>query len=339
MKSVVLVLFLSLTLTASSIEDKISNLIIIGFDGLKLPSDLKSFISNHKLGGVILFSKNIKNKEQLKALTNEIKKSSKYPIFIALDQEGGLVERLNEKNGFYDVPKPIDVAKLGVNCAKTIYQKMAKTLSQSGINLNFAPSVDLAINPKNKVIYGYGRSFGSDVDVVKKYADIFIDQMKREGVICAIKHYPGHGSSLKDSHDGFVDVTKTYQKREIEPFFKIKSQMIMTAHIYNANIDKIYPATLSKKTINLLRESGFDGVIVSDDLQMGAIKKRYDLNETISLALNAGVDMLLFGNQLQKPITIDKIIKYTINLVKSGKIDIDTLKEANRRVDRLKGEL
>ena len=334
-------IFLALFATklfSTTLEDKISSLFIIGFNGEKAPKSIIEYIKKRELGGVILFSKNIKDPIQLKKLTSTLKNNSKSKLFIGVDEEGGLVQRLNSKNGFFDTPKAVDIPKLGQIKARSFYKKMAKMLHNEGINLNFAPVVDLALNKNNQVIYKYGRSFGSDPKVVEKYATIFIDQMKKEGVVSVLKHFPGHGSSTKDSHKGFVDVTNLYKKIELEPFLNIDANIIMTAHIFNKNIDPNYPATLSKKSIDILRSHGFDGVILSDDLQMGAIRKNYDLNQTLSLAINSGVNMLLFGNQLSKPIDIRTLVNRVKILVNSGKIDIKNIEKSYKRVKRLKEE-
>ena len=328
-------LLLANLLQASSLTSQISNMIIIGFEGEKLPQTLQSYIKENGLGGVILFSKNIKNPQQLKSLTTSLKACDE-TIMIATDQEGGLVQRLGSKNGFFDTPKAIDVAKLGEENARKLYTKMAQMLAHAGINVNFAPSVDLAKNPKNKVIAKYGRAFSADPNEVIKYADIFIKAMEKEGVLSVIKHFPGHGSSLEDSHKGFVDVSESWGREELEPFLQLPSKAIMTAHIFNRHIDEKYPATLSKKTNAILRDSGFDGLLISDDLQMQAISKNYDLNTTLTKAINAGVDILLFGNQLAKPIMIESLVKNIEALVQNGEIKLSRIKEANRRINSVK---
>jgi len=310
-------------------------MIIIGFEGETVPQNLQHFIRENGLGGVILFSKNIKNPAQLKALTKTLKACDN-TIMIATDQEGGLVQRLRHKNGFFDTPKPIEVSKLGEKEAKILYTKMAKMLSENGINVNFAPSVDLAKNPKNKVIAKYGRAFSSDPKAVIKYADIFIQAMQKEGVLSVIKHFPGHGSSLEDSHKGFVDVSESWGREELEPFLSLDAKAIMSAHIFNHHLDAHYPATLSKKTTALLRDNGFDGVLVSDDLQMRAITQNFDLNTTLTKAINASVDILLFGNQLAKPIMIERIVETIEALLKRGDIKLARIKEANRRINKIK---
>jgi beta-N-acetylhexosaminidase len=324
------------SLFGGDLRDKISNMLIVGFEGTSLPKDLKNFISKHPLGGVVLFSKNITSPSQLKRLTKEIKENSLTKILIATDQEGGVVSRLNGKNGFIDFPKPSSIKDLPIKKVKEIYDQMGKILKEEGINLNFAPVVDLSINPKNRIIYRYGRSFGKSSKEVMKYASIFIEQMRKNGITTSLKHFPGHGSSLSDTHEGFTDVTKLWRKEELIPFFKLNSKTIMIAHIFNALLDPKYPASLSKKTINLLREKGVDKVLISDDLQMGAITKNYDLNTTLKLSINAGVDMLLFANQTSHPLSAIFLTNLIYDLVQKGDIEYTRIFEANKRVEDLK---
>jgi beta-N-acetylhexosaminidase len=337
-------IFFTTFVGANSLEEKIAKMVIIGFDGVELDRNISNDIKKYGIGGVILFSKNIKSPLQLKRLTASLKSLKKEKFLIATDQEGGLVQRLKSKNGFFDTPKPSEVSKLSLSEAKKLYKKMAQMLSKNGINCDFAPSVDVAINPKNPIIAKYGRSFSSDEKIVLKYASIFIEAMREEGVLSVIKHFPGHGSSHSDSHSGFVDVSNYWQERELYPFWKLidenRSNIVMSAHIFNKNLDTKYPATLSYATNQkLLRDKmGFNGVLISDDMQMGAIAKNYDLNRSIALAINSGIDMILFGNQLSRPISLNKIIQIVKRLVEDKKISIDKIDQANRRVERMLGE-
>ena len=222
---------------------------------------------------------------------------------------------------------------------------MAQELARLGVNINLAPVADLAINPNNRVIVKWGRSFGADVNSVVKYDSIFINAMHRYGVGTSLKHFPGHGSSLGDTHKGFVDVTNLWQERELEPYIKLKSQTdtIMVAHIFNRRLDPSYPASLSNNIVNgLLRgKIGFRGVVISDDMQMGAIAKHYGLRERIKLAINAGVDILLFANQVapKRVLRVEQLVKITRELLQSGAISERSIKAANRRINHLKQRL
>ena len=326
-------------------------MLIVGFDSEYIDenSSIVKDMQRYNLGGVILFdrfyndrnkTKNISSPKQLKELSSKLKSFAKKPLFICIDQEGGKVARLKPKYGFMKVPSAFAISKMSIKEAKEIYAKQAKMLSENGINCDFAPVVDLAVNPKNRVIVGLQRSYGKESKEVIKYAKIFMDELHKKEIISVLKHFPGHGSSLGDSHKGFVDITKTWSKKELEPYKalikKSDIDMIMTAHVFNAKLDKKYPATLSYKVNSeLLRKKlGFRGVIVSDDMQMGAIKNNYSLKESVTLAINSGVDMLLFANQLDK-ISVDKLVNTIYAQVKKGEIPLARIKEANKRVENL----
>ena len=333
------------------IEKMISKMVILGFSGESVnPND--EIYKNVKsgLGGVILFDKdpndkqkvkNVRNKEQLKTLTSQLQAISKQKLLISIDQEGGIVQRLKSADGFVNTPKASEVALKGKDFAKQSYSAMAKDLKYSGINVNFAPVVDLAINKENKVIVTRGRSFGESSNEVISYASIFVDELKKEKVISVLKHFPGHGSSLADSHLGFVDITNTWNQKELEPYrYFIKNNkvdMIMTAHVFNEKLDKDYPATLSYNVnTNLLRyKLGYEGVLVSDDLQMYAISKHYDLKQTLTLAINSGVDMLLFANQLAKPISLKQIVDTVYSQILNEEISLEQIIKSNQRINRM----
>jgi beta-N-acetylhexosaminidase len=333
-------LTLHVFLLADEIDNKIAKMLVVGFEGYDVNKSDELF--EYPLGGVILFDKNIKNPQQLEKLTFKLKRFSKDRLLVCVDEEGGLVSRLGKVEGFIKTPSAKNIAKEGKDKAVESYEKMADMLKAMGINCNLAPSVDLAINPKNRVIVKSKRSYGKNPDIVGSYGEIFIRQMHKKGVISVLKHFPGHGSSMGDSHDGFVDVSDSWSKKELEPFKKLIdggfADVIMTAHIFNKHIDEKYPATLSKKTnLELLRRKlKFTGVLMSDDMQMGAIRKHYSLKKSLKLAINSSVDLLLFGNQISKPVRIKEIVKTIRELVESKEVDISVIELANERVEKLK---
>jgi beta-N-acetylhexosaminidase len=329
----------------------IARMLIVGFDDLKINenSHIVKDMQKYDVGGVILFdrfyrdanrSKNIASPGQLQQLTSDLKKYSKKPLFIAVDQEGGKVARLKPKYGFEAIPSAFEVGQMGFEKTLKTYETQSKMIQNAGINMNFAPVVDLAINPKNKVIVGLERSFGKDPRKVSSFAKVMIEEQKIHKVISVLKHFPGHGSSLGDSHKGFVDVSETWSPKELEPYTRLIKEnqvdAIMTAHVFNSHIDDKYPATLSYKfNTQLLRQKmGFKGLIISDDLQMGAITQHYSREQRVTLAINAGVDMLLFGNQLAS-VTVEQLVNAIFTQVKSGKISIERIKEANKRIANL----
>lgn len=350
---------LSLSLLAEvSLEQKIGQMLMVGFHGTSATaeSQICKDIKKYHIGSVILFDynpvnknepKNIANKKQLKRLTSQLQKCSyDGKLLIAVDQEGGRVQRLKSKYGFYGkFPKASDVIKMDQSQIESTYIKMSKELKGAGINYDLAPVVDLDINKENHVIHGLGRSFGKDPETVAKYASTFIDAMHHYGVLTSLKHFPGHGSSVGDTHKGFVDVTNLWSRVEMEPYRMLnkKADTVMVAHVFNKKLDAKYPATLSKKTVNglLRKELGFDGVVITDDLQMGAISKKYSLKKTLNLAINAGDDILLFGNQLDpKKIVSSKMLVNTIaSLVKNGEVSPREINKSYYRIQRLKQRL
>ncbi len=338
------------------LEQKIGQMLMVGFHGTsaKPGSQICKDIRQYNLGAVILFDynpvdkskpKNIASKAQVARLTKELQACSRDgKLLIAVDQEGGRVQRLKSRYGFYGkFPKAADVVKSG-NMKQT-YTKMAKELKSVGINYDLAPVVDLDINPKNHVIHGLGRSFGKDPETVEKYASIFIDAMHRYGVLTSLKHFPGHGSSVGDTHKGFVDVTHLWKPVELEPYrlLKNKADTVMVAHVFNKKLDANYPTTLSRKTVEgLLRKKiGFQGVVVTDDLQMGAISQKYALKKTLELAINAGDDILLFGNQLdpRKVVSTKRLVQTIERLIREGKVSKTRIDASYTRIQKLKTRL
>jgi len=356
----ILLTVFSINLNASDdIKKLIGNMFMVGFFGTSVDknSQIVKDIKDYHLGGVILFdrdpsnrkkAKNIKNAKQVRNLTLALQQNSDYKLLIAVDQEGGRVQRLSPKNGFSQKYKsPFNIVKKDDKYIKSEYSKMAKELKSVGINFNLAPVVDLAINPKNRVIVKLGRSYGKTPSDVTKYSTIFIKEMAKKGILTSLKHFPGHGSSLGDSHKGFVDITETWQKKELEPYKNLiedgRVDTIMMAHVINKEIDAKYPSSLSKETVsNLLRgKLLYEGVVISDDLQMRAISKHYSLRDTIKLSINAGVDILLFGNQLDptKIVSVKTLIDTAYELYLSKEISLNQIKMANQRLERLKYRL
>jgi len=328
------------------LKKKIGSLIIMGFDGVyagkysQVSEDIKS-----GLGGVILFDKNIINHKQLLALNNSLQRMSRNNLLISVDQEGGKVQRLNNKKGFITTPSALKISKIDIKKARKYYKSLAKELQKNSINLNFAPVVDMNIEPKNSVIVKAKRSYSKESKEINKYASIFIDEMQNHKIISVLKHFPGHGSSLDDSHKGFVDISKSWSFKELEPYYELinkeRVNMIMSAHVYNSHFDNKYPSTLSYFTnTKILRQIlKFKGVLISDDMQMSAISKEFSLKQSIKLALNSGVDMLLFANQVTRPLYFDDIVDIIYRLVLDKEVNIARVEEAYKRVKKLKKQL
>lgn len=184
-----------------------------------------------------------------------------------------------------------------------MYDGLAKGVRDWGFNVNFAPVVDLAVNPNNQVIAKFGRAYGKTGDVVASYAAEVVAAHHAAGLLTALKHFPGHGSSTADSHEGFVDITKTWKPTELDPYRALIANgyqdFVMVGHLIDTEIDPSgLPSSLSKQWIeDMLRgQLGFTGVVITDDLEMGAIRDHFNLKETVTKAVRAGVDVLLFSN-------------------------------------------
>jgi len=312
-------------------------------------------VASGRLGNVVLFdwhqagqaSANIHSPRQLAELTGQIKTLAPKLPLIAVDQEGGQVARLNPARGF---PATVSAREMGeVNSVSFTHRNasaMAGVLRTAGINLNLAPVVDLNINRRNPVIGALGRSFSHDPAVVTAHALDFIRAHREHGVLCCLKHFPGHGSSSQDSHLGFVDVSDTWSEAELAPYRAIiasgQADAIMTAHVFNRHLDAELPATLSRRTVDglLRKELGYDGVVISDDMQMGAISQRYGFEAAIELALNAGVDVIAVANNtVHVPGIEARAFQAIKRAVVAGRIPEQVIDTAYRRITRLKLKL
>ncbi len=348
-----------------TLKEKIGQMILVGFKGLMLKPDdpIVHAILAQQIGGVILFDydcqtrqaghRNIQSPEQLKTLTQQlqtyakqaatVKKNHLSSLIISIDYEGGKVNRLKESYGFPKTQSAAEIGNGSLENAKREAEKMAATLKGLGINLNFAPVLDLNVNPDNPIIGKLGRSFSSDPKKVIEYAAIFAKAYQDQGVLCAYKHFPGHGSSVEDTHTSpFVDVTDTWKEYELDPYKALINNnprtMIMTAHVVNKKYD-IFPASISKSvTTDLLRNSlNFKGVTVTDDMQMDAMAKQYGLAESVKMAVNAGADILVFGNQLvATPENPQEIVNIIDEAVQLGQISEERIDESYQRIQTLK---
>ncbi|ROL57835.1 glycoside hydrolase family 3 protein [Bacteroidetes/Chlorobi group bacterium Naka2016] len=339
-----------------SLEEKICQMLVVGFRGLKIEDVpwLSNSLTKGHLGGVILFEKdyqtgekrNISEPTQLQTLIAQLKRNSKFPLFIAIDQEGGAVARLNSSNGFEDFPSANEIAnKNDISFAEETYSKLSNLLSQLGFNVNFAPVLDLCINPENTVIVQKKRCFSKEPEKVVRFSKIFIQNHLRRNVLPVAKHFPGHGSSYADTHKQWVDVTNLWTTTELKPYELLRNQdslpAVMVGHLFNKHIDPIYPATLSHIWIEeiLRKQIGFDGLVFTDDLQMKAIADNFTLEEIVQLGFNAGVDIFLFANQIENDEQIiskfDQIVK---ELIYQNRISLDRINKSVERIINFKNK-
>lgn len=341
-----------------TLDYKIAQMLMIGFTGstLRTGNPIVRDVRDRGVGGVFLLDyngsalSNITSPAQLKTLTaglRDLASGWPLPLLVAVDQEGGQVARLKARYGF---PATVSQQYLGSrnNLAATRghAQTTARTLASHGINLNFAPVVDVNANPSNPIIGGKGRSFSSNPGTVAEHALEVIKAHREQGVFCALKHFPGHGSSTADSHLGFVDVTDTWSEKELQPYRQVlgagECDLVMTAHIFNSRLDPDHPATLSHLTItNLLREQmGFWGVVLSDDMQMKAISSRYSLQQALGLSISAGVDMITMSPaRAYQSDLASRAIEIIKGFVISGAISESRIEESYIRIKRLKEKL
>lgn len=342
-----------------SIEEMVGGMLMLGFRGFELAEDnpIVADLQERHVGGVILFSydvpadspeRNIESPEQVAALCQALKETGGDDLLIAVDQEGGRVARLGPDHGF---PETVSAAELGAandsEATRQAGEDIADTLVAAGINLNLAPVVDVNTNPENPVIGAIERSFSADPAVVAAQAAAFIEGQHAVGVLTALKHFPGHGSSEDDSHLGFVDVTQTWQELELEPYRTLIGEgyddLVMAAHVFNSNLDPEYPASLSMATIDgLLRgELGFQGAVISDDMGMGAIADNYDFETAARQAILAGNDILVYGNNIGEfePELGTHVFETILALVQAGEIPIERIEESYARIFNLKQRL
>jgi beta-N-acetylhexosaminidase len=357
----------------SEFKNKIGQMIMVGFKEAELAKDspVVRAIKDFSLGGVILYNidlkcylgeqkknpsltryeaarlcpRNIISLDQLKNLTSILQSYSKNRLLIGVDEEGGLVSRLGPAAGFPETESP---KALGEKNDLAITAKAAKTtarnLRQSGINFNLAPVVDLNLNPESPISRN-GRSFGSDPNLVYRHAIAFTLAHRQQGIPTTLKHFPGKGSAKEDTHFQMAEVTSSYQPQELYPFSWLIEEgladAVMTSHILHRDWDAEYPITLSPKILRgfLRDELGFQGVIISDDLLMGAIVNRFGLEEACWLAVEAGIDILLASNNSPEGYDSDLFMRMFEALIKGieqGRISKSMIEASYPRIMALK---
>lgn len=298
-----------------------------------------SRIEEYPVGGIALFSRNITSAEQLPMFISDLQSSSKYPLFIAVDEEGGRVARIANSD-FFNVASyksMEDIGKAGdASKAEEVGRQIGFYLKELGFNLDFAPVADTNTNPQNIVIGD--RSYGSDPALVARMVSAQLDGMHDSGIMGTLKHFPGHGDTKDDTHSGYVSIEKTWDELkecELVPFITAlpKADMVMVSHITAVNVtsDKL-PTSMSETMITgkLRNELGYDGVIITDAMAMGAVADNYTSAEAAVTAVKAGVDIVLM------PQNLDEAFNGVMNAVTDGEISMARLDESVMRILKLK---
>lgn len=339
-----------------SLEDAVGQMLVIGIPGERLNAETSAWLDEIAPGGVILFDydlpsagakpRNISSPDQLGALIADLQAQTPNPYFVAIDAEGGIVNRLKPKYGFgTDLPSHQALGAGNTQTTLAAAAGMAAQLRDLGINWNLAPVVDVNVDPESPAIGALGRSFGEEPDSVSAHAAAFVEAHAAAGVIATLKHFPGHGSAAGDTHLGVTDVTDSYvREMELAPYQTLIEDgyggTVMTAHIVNRELDaQGRPATLSAPIVTgILREElGFGGVVLSDDMQMGAIVEQYSIERAAVESIKAGVDVILIANQLSDdpsdPIRVKRAI---LDAVADGEIPESRIYESLERILALK---
>jgi beta-N-acetylhexosaminidase len=343
---------------ASLLDRQIGQMIMVGFAGTGEKdagvAAVRTQLADGVIGGVVLYPENINSAKQLKNLTAFLANAKSEPIpFIAVDQEGGLVSRLTRRNGFSNFPSARNIGRnpsySKPESVVRLYGGMARELEDAGFNLNFGPVVDLSLNARNNVIVRRKRSYGADPLLVANLARDFITAHREANIVTVAKHFPGHGSSHADSHLRLADVSKTWRAMELDPYRILAKDgmldMVMVGHLYHPEFSdgEMLPASLSAKAMDELRDKagvGFRGVIVSDDLEMGAVREKYSMQERVIRAVNAGTDLLVFSNvKSRDPELGAKIHAIVLKAVNDGTIPRARIEQAAGRIGLLKRRL
>jgi beta-N-acetylhexosaminidase len=324
-----------------TLNEKIGQMVMVGLDGYAIDDSARMMIESYYVGGFVLFGHNIKSSEQLLNLINSLKKSNsknKTPLFLSVDEEGGRVSRMHDE--FKKLPANKTIAKVNsVEFSYKIGSILAEEVKSFGFNMNFAPVLDINSNPQNPVIGD--RSFGSDEKIVSELGVQTMKGIQAGGVISVIKHFPGHGDTSIDSHvnlpflDNDMDRLKSFELVPFKGAIQNQADAVMVAHILLNKIDPQNPASISKIIItDLLRKQlNFNGLIITDDMTMGAIVKNYDIGDASVKSINAGSDIVLVCHGYDNGIAAIDALK---KAVQNGIISEDRINESVYRILKLK---
>ena len=290
-----------------SLQKKLGQLVCVGFHGTRLTDPAVAHLIQQAeaglIGGVIIYRYNIIDRTQLTQLLAGIHGArTEFPLFVFVDQEGGKIQRVDSSLGFRETLSAKQVAaELSLKEARQHYADLGRELQSVGFNFDLAPCVDLDADPHCSAIGQLSRSYSTDAMTVTDYAQTMLEGLSSHKVLGCLKHFPGHGRASGDSHTGLLDISHSWTEAELEPFRQLISRglvdAIMTSHLVHRTVGDGKPVTFSPDWIGLLRKTlGFEGVIIADDLHMGAIIRHYSLYETLVQGLTAGLDLLMFSN-------------------------------------------
>lgn len=321
---------------------------MLGFPGRELSPEFVELLAGG-LAGVAIYPRNFRDVAELSRLTRAIRKAAARPILIGIDQEGGTKFSLGEP--FTPWPSPAELGRLGDSgIVERMARAMAREMRAAGINLNFAPMLDLATNPNSPVTSG--RSFGSDPRRVSQMGCAFMRGLQAQGVLACAKHFPGHGDAAVDPHldlprfDGTRERLMTHELVPFSAAIKAGVPLIMTAHILMPRIDSALPASLSRELLqSILREQmGFDGIVLADDLGMGAISHHYKIGESVVKTLQAGTDVAMLCHDWDAVAPAIEAVAQAMSTRSSGakeraENDAAVASQSHARVERLRQRL
>lgn len=339
----------------ADLDAMIGQMVFVGFKGMdvndpEIQPFLVSLAKGH-VGGVVLYEpdfitkqpRNIRSKEQVRALIDALQKISPIPLFVAVDQEGGLVQRLKTQHGITPMPSAREMGKGTPEATRAMAFGVGTELRAVGINLNIAPVLDIDINPASEGLGAKERVYSADPQTVIAHAKAFAQGMHEAGLVAVYKHFPGQGSATADTHLGLSDITGSWSRAELEPYKALLQQnfpaIVLTSSMFNRNLDPNFPCSLSPSVVRgLLREElGWAGVTMSGDIQMKAVSDYFGFEDAIALALKAGQDIPLVPNNLvYDPDMAEKVFQRIRSLVDDGTIPKQQIEGSSARILRLK---
>jgi beta-N-acetylhexosaminidase len=329
------------------LANRIGQMLMLGFIGSTTETSGADQIAEHleigRIGGVLFLRHNVRSREGVEGLTRRFRAIDDN-VWMSVDQEGGLVQRLSADLGYTHIPRAMQVAQhKDLAQARALYRLSAAEFRAAGFNMNLAPVADLH-DPDNAVIGQYGRAYGADADTIAGYAGAFIDMYNQAGAICAIKHFPGHGRSRGDSHHGFVDISETWNEEELAPFRQLidngQAHLIMGGHLTNRILDPSGdPVTFSDPILNgLLRgQLGYTGATMTDDLDMGAIRENYSQKESVIKAIEGGNDLIMMSNSAAPNPELPQIFaSWVLEAIGEGRLSELRINQSVARIGVLK---